>query len=161
MSQALRRHMLNVLVALAVAALPGMASAALSLTLLQSPDLGLFFAGASGRQFELRPDGTVTGTDSGDYISGAVEGQFTITDDTAPLAINILADNVITSGGLSVTKVTCTYRSWTYQVCSGSGLSVTSASTDTLYVGLDVSTTQAHTGGDVPTVSMDISVSYE
>jgi hypothetical protein len=50
------------------------ASAAFTMTEIVSPDLGTVLAGASGRQFILNTDETVSGADAGDYLFGAVSG---------------------------------------------------------------------------------------
>lgn len=139
---------------------PSVADATLGLTLVSSPQFGLFYSGGSGRQFVLNTNGTITGTDADDYISGAMAGQFTVTDDSAPAAIVILVDNIVPSGGLSVADATCSYDGGPQESCDAPGMTDTSVSSATLKVGLDISTTQAHSGGDAASVSMDVSVTY-
>ena len=79
---------------------PSTAIAALTLTLVTTPNFGIIFSGASGRQFILNTNDTVTGANASDHISGAVAGQFTVADTTSPATVNILVDNISTLGGL-------------------------------------------------------------
>ena len=136
------------------------AVAALTLTRVTTPSFGVIFAGGSSRQFVLNTNDTVTGSSAGDYISGAVAGQFTVSDTSNPATINILIDNIGTLGGLTVNQALCSYNGGAQQSCDGAGMSVTSVSSATLKVGLDITTSTAHTGGDVASVSMDVSVAY-
>ena len=138
----------------------GAPRAALTLTLVEDPVLGRYFSGASGRQFILNTDGTVSGTDAADYISGALAGRFTVADDASPSSIVILVDNISTSGGLTVTDAICSYDGGADASCDGAGMTETSAASALLRVGLDVSTSQIHGGGDMASVMMDVSVSY-
>lgn len=133
---------------------------ALSLSLISSPNMGLFFSGTSGRQFILNANGTITGTHAGDYISGASAGQFTLADSSSPSTVTILVDNLSTLGGLTVNSALCSYNGGAQQQCDGAGMNVTSASSATLKLGLDISTSTTHSGGDAPSITMDVSVSY-
>jgi hypothetical protein len=54
------------------------ASAAITITEQTTPTLGTLVGGASGRNFILNTDETVSGTDSADYLFGAVSGQLTV-----------------------------------------------------------------------------------
>lgn len=139
---------------------PAVAIAALTLTQVTPPSLGIIFSGASARHFILNTNDTVTGADAGDYISGAVAGQFTIDDTSSPVSVNILVDNISTIGGISVNQALCSYNGGAQQSCDGAGMSVTSVSSATLRVGLDITTSAAHGGGDTATVNMDVSLTY-
>jgi len=139
-------------------AFPGAAVAALTLTLITAPEFGILYAGAGGRQFVLNTNGTVTGTSASDYISGAAAGQLTVADTASPQSISILVDNISTFGGLSVNDALCSYNGGVQQSCDGAGMTVTSVSSATLRVGLDISTTALHSGGNSASISMDVSV---
>ncbi len=139
---------------------PSTVFAALTLTLVTTPSFGTIFSGASSRQFVLNTDDTITGANSSDYISGAVAGQFTIADDSSPATVTILVDNISTLGGLTVNQAVCKYNGGSQQSCDGAGMNVTSVSSATLKVGLDISTSTAHNGGDTASVSIDVSVAY-
>ena len=134
--------------------------AALTLTRVTTPSFGVIFAGASSRQFVLNTDGTITGSGAADHISGALAGQFTVGDTTSPATIVILVDNISTLGGMTVNQALCSYNGGAQQSCDGAGMSVTSVSSASLKVGLDITTSIAHTGGDAASVSMDVSVAY-
>lgn len=146
------------LLALLVPAPP--AGSALGLGLVESPQLGLYFSGSSGRQWTLGTDGLVSGPDAADYLSGAAAGRFTVTDDASPASIVILVDNFSASGGLSIGGATCSYDGGADGACDGTGLVETSVPSAELKVGLDYSSTQAHSGGDAASITMDVSVTY-
>ncbi len=136
------------------------ASAAFTMTEVVPPDLGTFFSGATGRQFILNTDETVTGADAGDFLFGAVSGQLTLAKTMGPQAANILADNISTSGGVTVNAVPCRYHTGSQLNCDGAGIDVTVQSNRTLYVGVDLSTNQVHSGGDTASVMYDITVIF-
>ena len=138
------------------------AVATLTLTKQVDPSLGTVYSGSSGRQFIVNTSGSVSGSGSGDYLSGAAAAVFQVGDDSSPSAITILADSITTTGGLTLNRVLCSYNGGTQQRCDASGgITATSAATATLRVGFDVSTSVAHSGGDTASVSMDISVAYQ
>ncbi len=136
------------------------ASAAFTMTEVVTPDLGTFFSGATGRQFILNTDETVTGADAGDFLFGAVSGQLSLVKTQGPQAANILADNISTSGGVTVNAVPCRYHTGSQLSCDGAGIDVTVQSTRTLYVGVDLTTSQVHSGGDTASVMYDITVIF-
>ena len=134
--------------------------AALNVANISNPTLGLVLSGSSGRQFILRTNGNITGADAADYITGAEEGHIRVEDTSWPRSINIVATNVSTTGGLTVTEVLCTYNNGTETVCGPGGFTVTSVLIASLRVGLDLSTSQAHVGGDSASVDFDIEIIY-
>ncbi len=137
---------------------PGVAVSDLSLTLISSPGFGILYGGSSSRQFILNTNNTVTGTHSSDYISGAAAGQLTVGDTASPESISILVDNIGTFGGLTVNDALCSYNGGAQQSCDGVGLTVTSVSSATLKIGLDISTNSLHSGGDSASITLDVSV---
>ena len=123
-----------------------------------SPSFGIILSGSSGRQFILNTTDTVTGTDSGDYISGAVAGEINVHKVGQPLSINILIDNISTSGGLAVNQGLCAYDGGAQLACGGAGISGTTGPNRTLKVGLDITTNSAHVGDDTASVDFDVNV---
>jgi len=143
-----------------LAALPG-AFAALTVTETTSPTLGVLLTGASGRNFILNTDETVSGTDSADYLSGAVTGRLSVKKTGGSQSANILADNITTSGGLTYNAVPCKFDTGSQTTCDGSGINVTLNATKTLYVGIDLDTSQVHSGSDTASVTYDINVTLQ
>ena len=140
--------------------LSGVAYAAMTITENVSPSFGTLLGGASGRQFILNIDDTVTGADAADYLFGAVSGELELDNKGPQGAINILADNISTSGGLSVTQVLCSYRGGPQQACDGAGITANSGRKRILKVGIDITTTIVHSAADTPSVTLDISVIF-
>lgn len=153
------RHLTKSL-CLILSLLSGVAWAALIITENVAPSFGTLVGGASGRQFILNTDDTVTGTDAADYLFGAVSGELVIDNKGQQGAINILADNVSTSGGLTVTQVLCSYRGGPQQACDGAGITGTSGPSKILKVGIAITTNVAHSATDTPSVTLDISVTF-
>jgi len=125
-----------------------------------APSFGTLLGGASGRQFILNTDDTVTGTDAADYLFGAVSGELELDNTGQQGAINIVAENISASGGLTVNQVLCSYDGGAQQACDGAGITVTSGPFKILKVGIDITTTIAHTAADSPSVTLDISVTF-
>lgn len=141
--------------------LPLSSMATITLTEITAPSFGLILSGASGRQFILNTSGTITGANSSDHISAQSAGDITVTDDTSPMTIEILADSISTVGGLTVNQVLCSYAGGAQTQCDGSPLVATSAASASLKIGVDVTTSQVHSGGDNASVNMDINVTYQ
>ena len=137
------------------------ATAALTLTKQVSPSLGTIYSGSTGRRFVLDTNGNITGSGASDYVGGAAAAVFQVGDDSSPSGITILADNITPTGGITVNKVLCSYNGGTQQKCSGTGMDATSISTATLRVGIDVTTSTAHTSGAAVSISLDISIAYQ
>lgn len=138
------------------------AFAAFTMIEIISPSFGTFVGGASGRQFILNTDGTITGADAIDYMAGAVAGELELKKTGGPVAVNIVisAGNITTFGGLNVGSVFCSYQSQPQIVCNDPGFNVTLRGKRTLSLGLSVTTTQFHGGGDTAGVTMDITVTF-
>ena len=134
------------------------AFAALTVTENTAPSLGTLLAGASGRNFILNTDATVSGTDAADYLFGAVAGSLTVKKTGGGQSANILADNYSTTGGVTINAVPCKWHTDTATTCDGSGINITVQGNRTLLVGVDLNTTQIHSGGDAPTATYDITV---
>ena len=134
------------------------AFAAITVTENVTPSLGTLLGGASGRNFILNTDATVSGTDAADYLFGAVSGSLAVKKTGGQASANILADNFSTTGGVTINAVPCKWHTDTATTCDGSGINVTLKATRTLLVGVDLDTTQIHSGGDSPTATYDITV---
>ncbi len=143
-----------------LAALPA-AFAALTVTETTSPTLGVLLAGNTGRNFILNTDETVSGTHAADYVAGAVTGQLSIKKTGGSQSANILASNITPSSGVNSTVVPCKFDTGSQTTCEGSGINVTLNATKTLYVGVNLSTSQTHSGGDTESVIYDITVTLQ
>jgi hypothetical protein len=128
------------------------AFAALTVTETTSPTFGLLLTGASGRNFILNTDETVSGTDAADYLSGAVTGQLSVKKTGGSQSATIVADNFSTTGGVSFSVVPCKFDTGSQTI------TVTLNATKTLYVGVNLSTSQAHTSGQTASATYDITV---
>jgi len=137
-----------------------LAFAALTVTESVTPSLGTLLAGASLRNFILNTDGSVSGTDAADYLFGAVAGDLTIKKTGGTDSVNVLADNFSTTGGVTINAVPCKWDTDTATTCAGSGINITLSpgSAKHLLVGVDLDTSQVHSGGDSPTATYDITV---
>jgi hypothetical protein len=100
----------------------------------------------------------VSGTDAADYLFGAVAGKLTVKQTGGAASANILADNFTSTGGVTIMGVPCKWHSDAATTCDGSGINITVQGSRTLLVGVDLDTTQAHSGGDSPTATYDITV---
>ncbi len=125
-----------------------------------TPYLGTLLGGASGRNFILYTDDTVGGTDAADYLFGAVSGDLTVKKTAGTQSANIVADTFSTTGGVTIIAVPCKWDTDTATTCDGSGINVTltANTTKNLLVGVDLDTSQVHSGGDSPTATYDINV---
>ncbi len=134
--------------------------AAFNMTEVVTPSLGTVFSGPSGRQFILNTDGTVTGADAADYLFGAVSGQLRLKKTQGPADVNIVAENITTSGGLTVNAVPCRWHIDPQTTCDGAGINVTVRGNKQLSVGVDITTSQIHSGSDTASVTYDITVTF-
>ncbi len=133
-------------------------SAAITVTEVVTPSLGTWFSGAPGRQFILNTDETVGGANAADYLFGAISGQLEIIGENAD--VNILADNITGFGGVTASVVPCRFQADPQTTCEGAGINVPIKKNQprTLYVGVDLTTSQVHIGGDTASVTYDITV---
>lgn len=136
------------------------AFAAFTMTEIVPPGFGLVLSGASGRNFILNTDETVTGADAIDYVSGAVTGQLNLQKTQGPADVDIIAENIFPSGGLIVNSVPCRFQSDPQTTCDGAGINVRVQGNRILYVGVDITTSQVHNSGDTASVTYDINVIF-
>ncbi len=139
---------------------PCVPSPCIALTLVSSAELGIYYGGNSNRRFVLNTNGTVTGPDAADYVSGAAEAHITVGDSGSPASVNIFVSNISTLGGLTVNEALCSYDGGPQTRCDGSGYNVTSANEVTLKVGLDFSTTTTHNSSNTASIDFDVTVNY-
>ena len=125
-----------------------------------NPTFGTVVGGPSGQNFILNTDGTISGTNAADYILGASPGSIQIVGDNNA-AIDILATNLGSDGGVTIVNVTCNYNNNGDQDCDlgftdlakpGQGSDMT--------IGLEINTTQLHGDNDTAAPSFDIVVNY-
>lgn len=136
------------------------AFAALTVTENTAPSLGTLLAGVTDRIFILNTDATVSGGAAADYLFGAVAGSLTVKKTGGGQSANILADNFMSTGGVTINAVPCKWHTDTATTCDGSGINVTLSpgQAKNLLVGVDLDTTQMHSGGDSPTATYDINI---
>ena len=96
----------------------------------------------------------------GDYLFGAVSGQLRLNKTQGPADVNIVAENIMTTGGVTVNAVPCKWRNQAQTTCDGAGINVTVQGNRTLLVGVDITTSQVHSGGDTASVTFDITVTF-
>ncbi len=133
-------------------------SAAITVTEVVTPSLGTWFSGAPGRQFILNTDETVGGANAADYVVGALSGQITVKKTQGPGSANITADNFLGTGGVTIMAVPCRWHDQPQTTCDAPGITVALQATRILYVGVDISTTVVHVGGDTADATYDITV---
>ena len=132
--------------------------AALTVTENIAPSLGTLLGGITDRNFILNTDATVSGTNAADYLFGAVAGKLTVKQTGGAASANILADNFTQTGGVTIIGVPCKWHTDTATTCDTAGIDITLQGSRTLLVGVDLRTTQSHSGGDSPTATYDITV---
>ncbi len=162
--RAFLRHLTKSLCLIATL-LSGVAYAAMTITENVSPSFGTLLGGANSRQFILNIDDTVSGADAADYLFGAVSGELELDNKGSQSAINILADNISTSGGLSANQILCKFGPTGEARCDNGGFTRGfgggPGTSYTLLLGLDISTSQMHSGGDTAYVYFDIEITFQ
>ncbi len=137
------------------------AFAAITVTEGTTPSLGTLLGGIQDRNFILNTDATVSGTDAADYLFGAVAGDLAIKKTGGSQSANILAHN-FSGTGVTIVGVPCKWDTDTATTCDGSGINVTvTGQTKHLLVGVDLKTTQSHSGGNSATAIYDITVTLQ
>jgi len=138
------------------------AYAAFTMTEVVTPSLGTVLSGASGRQFILNTDETVSGANAADYLFGAVSGELLLDrgKDKGKAAVNIVAENISTTGGVTVGAVPCRFHKDAQTTCDGGGINVNLDKKKTVWVGVDITTSQVHSGGDTASITYDITVTF-
>ena len=148
----------RILLASVLLAVVDVAIAALTVIEIVTPSLGLVLAGASLRQFILNTDETVTGANAADYLVGAVSGQVEIRKTAGPASATIVADIISTTGGVTVNAIPCRFHNDPQTTCDPPGIVAALQATRILYVGVDITTSQVHSDGDIASVTYEITV---
>lgn len=135
------------------------AFAQVTITEVTTPTLGTLLGGAASRNFILDTNNVVSGTDAADYLSGAQSGRLNISKSGSAQDANIVAENITTTGGITVNAVPCRWRNQTETTCDGAGITVRLRSAARpLRLGIDIDTSQVHSGGDAASTTFDITV---
>ena len=133
--------------------------AQITITEVNTPTLGILLSGDGGRNFILNTDNTVSGFDAADYVTGAARGRVNISKSGSPQDATIVADNFSTTGGVTINAVPCQWRNNTPTTCDSPGITKQIRSNPRrLRLGVNINTTQAHSGGDTATATYDINV---
>lgn len=124
-------------------------------------DMGDWQAGASGRVFQIDTTGAAGGADSADYISGATPGNVDILG-SASATIDIVANNFVANGGVTITGVPCNYGGAGATTCDGAGISGAAApgAGTNILLGATVQTSQIHADGATAAPTFDLVVTY-
>lgn len=138
----------------------GEVDAQLTMTETVVPTLGIVVGGPAGRQFVLNTNDVVTGANAADYLFGAVSGQIVFRQRQGSAWIQVFAENIVTTGGLNANGIVCQWHNGPQTSCDGAGLTELINGRRILRLGVDVSTTQFHSGGDVASVSFDITATF-
>ena len=142
-----------------LAAPSAFAAKSVSLGSTVNPSFGKILGGPAGRDIILNTDGTIGGTNAADYLYGAVAGSLTISGDNNA-AIDILATNLSSNGGVTIVNVTCNYNNTGDQDCDLGFSTVAQPGRGAdMSIGLEINTTQVHDDATAaPT--FDIVVNY-
>ena len=139
---------------------PGQTGAQLTVTETVTPTFGIVMGGPAGRQLILNTNDTVTGADAADYMFGAVSGQVVLMKRGGPEWVHVVAENVSASGGLIANSILCQWHNGPQTSCEGTGLTELVRGRRILRLGVDVTTSQFHFGGDTASVSFDITATF-
>ena len=77
-----------------------------------------------------------------------------------PADVNIVAENIVPSGGLTVIGVPCRFHTDPQATCDGAGINVRVHQTRILYIGVNITTSVTHNSGDMASVTYDINVIF-
>ena len=127
---------------------------------LVNPAFGDLLAGASGRNFILGTNGSISGTNAADYIRGAAAGSILISGDPST-SISIQASNLTADGGVSIVNITCNWDATGDQDCvTGFSATPPTSAGKVLLLGVEITTTTTHGDNDTAAPSFDIVVNY-
>jgi len=136
------------------------AQAQLTITEAVTPGLGTVMGGPANRNFVLNTDDTVSGSDAADYMFGAVSGQLIFMKRQGPQLMSIVADNILTSGGVVANAILCQWQNAPTVDCASPGLTELVRGRRILRIGVDLTTTQFHGGGETASVSFDVTATF-
>ncbi len=144
----------------AACVLSGSAVAQITLSKVNDASLGSILSGGANRQFILNTSGTVTGPNVSDYVMGAMAGEILYADTLSSSSVQIQAAGITTTGGVSVNQVLCDFNGSGQGRCDVPGYVHSSTAAGSIKIGIDLSTTKLHLGGDAASVDFAISVTY-
>lgn len=144
------------------AALLGMEPVAAQITITEtvSPTFGFVMGGPANRRFILDTNDSVTGPNAADYLFGAISGELIFQRQGGPTLVFILAENITSSGGVTANSIQCKWHNSPEVSCSGTGILRIAVGRRRLLLGVDMTTTQLHNGGDSASVSFDITATF-
>ena len=131
-----------------------------TLTETVTPSFGSGMGGPANRRFVLDTNDQVTGPNAADYLNGAVSGEIIVQRKGGPTLVYILAENITTSGGVNANAIICKWHNTPEVDCSGIGILRIVVGRRRLTLGIDMTTTQFHTGGDTASISFDITATF-
>jgi hypothetical protein len=136
------------------------ASAQVTITETISPTFGFIMGGPANRRFVLDTNDSVNGPSAADYLFGATSGELVFQRQGGPIAVYIVVDNITTSGGVTANTVRCKWHNSPEVDCSSTGILETAVGRRRLLLGVDMTTTQFHNGGDTASISFDITATF-
>jgi uncharacterized protein YodC (DUF2158 family) len=136
------------------------AGAQLTVTEAVTPTFGFVMGGPANRNFVLNTNDTVTGGNAADYMFGAASGQVVFMKRRGPDWINVTVDNISTSGGLIANSILCQWHNGAQQPCESFGLTELVRGRRVLRLGVDVTTSQFHFGGDTASITFDVTATF-
>jgi len=125
-----------------------------------TPTFGFVMGGPAGRRFVLDTNDQVTGPNAGDYLFGAVSGELSVQRQGGPTIVYIVAENITTTGGVTANSILCKWHNSPEVSCDGTGIIRVAVGRRRLLLGVDMTTTQFHTGGDKASVAFDITATF-
>ena len=135
-------------------------AAQLTITEAVAPGLGTVMGGPANRNFVLNTDDTVTGTDAADYMFGAISGQLIFMKRQGPELVSIVAENIVTSGGLIANAIFCQWHNGPQFNCDNAEFTELVRGRRILRLGVDITTTQFHDGGDTASISFEVTATF-
>ena len=136
------------------------APAQVTITETVTPTFGFVMGGPANRQFVLDTNDSVTGPSAADYLFGAVSGELVFQRQGGPTLVYIVAENIATSGGVTANSIRCKWHNSPETNCDGAGILSLAVGRRRLLLGVDMTTTQFHGGGDRASVSFDITAAF-
>ncbi len=134
----------------------------LSFNTAVNPNMGDWLTGATGRDLQILTTGAAAGTNAADFIQGATVGSVNVVG-SAVGTIDIVANNFVANGNVSIDDIPCKYGAAAATDCGGAGIVAAAAPPlggTALLLGVDVVTTIAHTDGLTASPTFDIVVNY-
>jgi hypothetical protein len=136
------------------------APAQIEITETVAPTFGLVMGGPPNRRFVLDTNDTISGPDAADYMFGAGSGELIFQRRGGPTLVYFVAENISTTGGVAANRILCKWHNTPEGACDGVGMLRIAVGRRRLLLGVDMTTTQFHGGGDRASVSFDITATF-